>query len=207
MPIRVDIDQKSDEWLNSIRLGIPTASMFGCIITPTGKKSSQSDTYMNQLIADYVAGHQVDHFEGNRFTDIGHEQEPQSKALYEFLNDVEVSPGGFVYLDDSKLVGCSPDGFVLDGLVEFKNTKGSTFISYIRSGKVPNIYIPQIQGQLWVTGLNWCDFMYHHPDLGYKIIRVSRDRAYIEKLEGYVTDFVAKMLEERSRVEGLMEGM
>jgi hypothetical protein len=47
--------QGSDEWLQS-RLGKPTASNFGKLITPTGKPSASADGYINELIAQRITG-------------------------------------------------------------------------------------------------------------------------------------------------------
>jgi len=180
------------------RLGIPSASMFDKIITSTGKPSASSKTYMNQLLADWFAGHPVDAFDGNVFTEAGNEREAESRALYELITGEEVQEIGFCYLNEDRLVGCSPDGLVgEDGLLEIKNPKGSTFIEYYLSDKEPSKYKPQIQGQLWITGRDWCDFMFRHPDLDLRIIRVYRDNEYIQRMEELVFKFIERMLKYR----------
>lgn len=201
--IILDIEQNTPEW-HLARLGIPTASMMSSIITSTGKASTSSKTYMNQLLADWKAGEPVDNWAGNKFTEIGHEREPEIKALYEFITDKKVDDIGFCFKDDKRLVGCSPDGFVCDdGLVEFKNPKGSTMAKYLLYGKVPTTYIPQVQAQMWITGRDWCDFMFQHPDIGNKIIHVERDEIFIAKMSGMVSKFIEEMLEKREKLTKL----
>jgi len=65
---------------------------------------------------------------------------------------------------------------------------GHTMVSYLRAGNVlPSKYIPQVQGQLWITGREWCDFVAYHPDMTILLVRVERDQKYIDKLEAEVT--------------------
>lgn len=199
--ITIDCPQNSAEW-HKARSGIPTASMFSSIITPTGKASTSAQTYMNQLLADYIAGKPVDPWEGNKYTDIGTEREPESRSLYELFTDNTVESVGFVYKDEKRLVGCSPDGLVGDdGLVEFKNPKGSTLIGYKLKGGLPSNYKPQVQGQLWITGRQWCDFMAYHPDLGHYLHREERDEQYITIMSGLVSKFIITMLEQRKLLQ------
>jgi len=196
--IRLDMEQGSSEW-HLARGGIPTASMFKSILSPTGKPSTSAKGYMNQLLADWKAGKPVDPWEGNKFTDIGTERESESRDLYQLLTDNEVTEVGFCFKDDDRLVGCSPDGLCGDdGLVEFKNPKGSTLIGYMLDGKLPNNYIPQVQGQLWVTDRKWCHFLAYHPDVGHVMYRVERDEEYIKLLSEAVSKFIRIMLEKRT---------
>ncbi len=111
--IIVDVEQGTDEWF-AARTGIPTASMFDKIITPTGKKSTSAKAYMNQLLADWYVGRPVDPWEGNKFTEIGNERESESRDLYAFLTDNTVEEVGFCLYDEQALIGCSPDGLVGD---------------------------------------------------------------------------------------------
>jgi hypothetical protein len=196
-----DVPQNTPEW-HLLRNGIPTASMMGCIITSDGKASTQVEGYMNQLLADWRAGKPVDHWKGNKFTELGHEREPETEALYELLTDNTLKPVSFVYRNEDRLVGCSPDCLVNeDGLFEQKNPKGSTMVSYLLKGKVPSIYVPQVQSQLWICERDWCDFMFRHEDVGHKIIRAGRDEQFITKMSGAVKKFTDKMLEKRIKLQ------
>ena len=46
-------------------LGIPTASMFGQIVTPGGKLSASRGPYMGKLLAEWALGEPVDAFEND----------------------------------------------------------------------------------------------------------------------------------------------
>lgn len=193
--------QGTDEWLQA-RSAIPTASSFGKIITATGKASATAKTYMNQLLADWLAGHPVDKFEPTQAMIDGTDREEQARSAYEFEKDVTVEEIGLVYLNEDKLVSCSPDGFVGDkGMVEIKNPKASTLISYMLAGGVPAIYKPQIYGQMWVCEREWVDFWVQHPEIAEPyLFRVDRDDEYIKVLSDGVLAFVDKMLEAREKL-------
>ncbi len=191
--------QGSDEW-HKDRAGIPSASNFKEIITPTGKATvgSKADTYRNQLIAEWHVGGPVDSMEPTFWMKRGIELEQEACDLYEFTKDVKIEKVGFCFKDEKKLVGCSPDGLVGDdGLWETKCPKAGTLIGYVLKGFLPSTYKPQVQGQLWVTDRDWCDFMAYHPDMTEFIIRVYRDTAYIKKLSDLADVFIEEMLEGR----------
>jgi len=50
-----DCAQGSEAWLQC-RLGVPTASCFGKILTATGKPSSSARAYRRTLVAERVTG-------------------------------------------------------------------------------------------------------------------------------------------------------
>ena len=58
--IILPVTQGSEQWKEA-RLGIPTASRFGSIITPkTMKPSSQADGYIAELVAEWILGQPLD---------------------------------------------------------------------------------------------------------------------------------------------------
>ena len=88
----------------------------------------------------------------------GVECEPLALAAYEALTGEMVQPVGFI-AHDTLPAGCSPDGRIGEGgLLEIKCPKTATHIGYLRGGKVPTTYLPQITHNLWVSGAEWADF-------------------------------------------------
>jgi hypothetical protein len=75
-------EQGSEAWLES-RLGRPTASNFGKLITPTGKASTSAEGYINELIAQKITG-EIPEFFKSEAMQRGNELEASAKALYEF---------------------------------------------------------------------------------------------------------------------------
>ena len=178
-------EQGSQEWLLS-RLGKVSASSVSKLIGAQGKPSTQAQGYINQLIAETITGELPEQYT-NSAMERGNELEPDARRLYEFLTDSEVVEVGFC-LHDTIAAGFSPDGLVGDdGGLEIKCPAPHTHVEYIRSGKVPTKYIPQIQMALWISDRKWWDFMSYHPKIEPLIVRVERDDAYIEKLAQAVT--------------------
>ena len=186
-----NFEQGSQEWLQS-RLGKPTASNFGKLITPTGKPSSSAEGYINELIAQRITG-EIPEFYKSEAMERGNELEPHAKATYELTRDVEVVEVGLC-LHDEFDCGASPDGLVGDdGGLEIKCPLPHNHVAYLRAGDVPSKYIPQIQGCMWITGREWWDFMSYHPSMEDLIVRVYRDEAYIKKLADMVIRAVAQI--------------
>lgn len=189
--------QGSEEWLES-RLGRPTASNFGKLITPTGKASASAQGYIDELIAQKITG-EIPEFFKSEAMQRGNDLETVAKSLYEFTYDVEVKEVGLC-LHDKYECGASPDGLIgLDGGLEIKCPLPHTHVSYLRDGGIPSKYIPQVQGCLWITEREWWDFMSYHPSMEDLIVRVYRDNAYITKLAEQVIRAVEIIETESSK--------
>lgn len=196
-------EQGTDEWLQE-RLGVVTGSNFSCIITPGGKATTgtKADTYMKTLLAEWYVGKPVDTFDPTQWMQRGTELEPEARAYYEMLKEVDVEQVGLCFKDELRRVGASPDGLVGDnGLLEVKCPKASTMVSYMLDGGLPSTYKPQVQGQLWVTEREYCDFLAYHPDFKPFMVRVERDERYIKSLSELVEVFVEEMLEKRKQLK------
>jgi hypothetical protein len=191
----VNCEQGTTEWLQC-RLGVPTASCFGKILTPTGKASAQAVQYRRELIAERDTGAPTA-FEPTEWMQRGTELEPDARRWYEFDRDCEVEEVGFVLADDG--YGCSPDGMVEGGLVEIKCPKPSTHVGYVLDAKIPTTYKPQVQGQLLVCQREWCDFISYLPGAKPMVIRVERDEDYIKTLHDSLVDFIGVMEDEYRR--------
>jgi hypothetical protein len=193
MKIIRDVEQGTDEWF-ALRLGIPTASNFGQIITPTGKKSKSADRYMRQLIAEWLAGVPVDAEQSSFWMERGQELEEEARNRYEFDTGETVEEVGFIAAEG---YGCSPDGLVGDnGMLEIKCPKASTLVEYYCIDGEPPKYRPQLQGQLWVAERQWVDFYAYHPKLHPIRRRIVRDDDYIAEMAKLVMEFNASMAEK-----------
>lgn len=192
-----NVEQNSDEWIR-MRLGIPTASSFFRIITPTGQQSKQADGYANELIAEMMLARSVTTFAGNRWTERGKELEPQAALEYEVTNGVKTRRIGFCTNDEGTM-GASPDREVgADGLLEIKCVKPSEMAGYLLTQKLDADFKPQIQGELFVTGRVWVDFKPFHPDMPATDIRVERDEEYLVKMKSYMDDFFTVLTEKKN---------
>lgn len=200
----IDCVQGSEEWHKS-RIGLVSGSRFKDIMTEpqskaareAGDLSQTAESYLDELVAAILTG-QSPEIKGAAL-DWGHEYESVARDEYEFLFDACVAESGIVVHDNCK-VGASPDGFVGDdGMIEIKcpfNSKNH--IATVRSGEMPKEHIPQVQGNMWINGRRWCDFISFDPRLPIDhcqlfVVRVHRDDAYIAVLEKKVLAFVEKL--------------
>ena len=129
----------------------------------------------------------------------GTEREPMARRAYEIQTGVLVHEVGFCR-HDTLDAGASPDGIVeLEGLIEIKCPNSTTHQTTLLEGMNED-HLYQIQGQLWITGYDWCDFVSYDPrmpkGLDLYVQRVPRDDAFIAQLESGVREFLA-LVDER----------
>lgn len=199
--------QGSAEWL-TVRLGIPTASEMHNIITPkTGKLSASAQKYAYRLIAERLLNRPVQDIDSLAYIERGKELEPQAVRQYEFENDVETEPVGFITTDDG-LIGASPDRLIRGrpaGL-EIKCPAAHTHVGYLLDGHDEK-YRPQVQGQILVAEFEYVDFYSFHPRMPPAAIRTPRDEPYIRLMRAALDEFndrLAAML-ERARSLGIFQ--
>lgn len=198
----INVEQGSEAWIR-VKLGIPSASRFSKIVTPTGLLSRSSIDYMYELIAESIIGQPCENGK-SQFMDRGMELEGDAVALYEFQKDIDVNRVGFCLRDDG-VVGCSPDGLVGDnGGLEIKCPAAKTQIEYILAEQsfYPK-YKPQVQGNLYVTEREWWDLLAFNPVLPSPILRIYRDESFIGKLENVLNEFTDKLLELREKIKSM----
>ena len=109
--IVLDCEQGSQAWIDA-RLGIPTASEFSRIVTPTGRASTAAEGYTAELLAEWALGYPIKEFGGDEWTERGKELEPDARAFYALDTNLDPQTVGFVYRDERKMVGGSPDALV-----------------------------------------------------------------------------------------------
>lgn len=185
------LEQGSEAWLK-IRLGIPTTSNFSKIITPTGRKSGQFDKYLNECLTPYVFG-RAQEFIKTPAMQRGNDLEPEAVAYYEHHTGRKTKEVGFITTNCGR-IGCSPDRFVgEDGLLEVKCPLENQHTINVSSGVIDSKYIPQVQGQMLVSGRKWCDWISYHPDAPASLVRVNADEEYQAQMSEYLNEFVTKL--------------
>lgn len=197
--------QRNDEWYSQ-RLGIPTASRYKDILTmPRAKKdieagalSQAARSYALDIIAERLTGERKEF--STAATDWGNLNEPLAIAEYQERTGNNVLECGFVR-HEKIATGASPDGLIgIDGGIEVKcpfNT--SIHLNNAVTREVPDEYYAQIQGQIWVCGLDWVDFVSFDPRIEGKarmsIVRVEKDIEFIQNLERQIINFNEKLNE------------
>jgi putative phage-type endonuclease len=185
-------EQRSEGWF-AARRGVPTASSFNRLITSAGKRSASADGYIDELIAEKITG-ESKFFPTTAAMQHGIDTEPKARAYYEFMHEVDVLEIGLC-LHDTIDAGASPDGLIgNDGLIEIKCPQAHTMVKYWRdnakNSRIPIEYLPQVQGQLWITERDWCDVLCYHESIKPMLIRVFRDEDFIASLAEIVADAV-----------------
>lgn len=183
-----DCPQNSPQW-HQARAGIPTSSEFSTIMAKGrgGGESKTRKTYLYKLAAERISGQVGTLWAGNIHTERGHALEPEARALYALMNDVDPKQVGFVRRGP---IGCSPDSLVGEpGLLEIKTRLGHLQIEVLESGVLPLEHKAQVQGQMWVTDREWVDYFSYSPGLPHFQIRVYREPVYIAEMAKAVKDF------------------
>lgn len=188
--------QRDAAWFQA-RVGLATASRFKDILART--KSGPAAARRNYLVelATERMTKQVTQSFVSAAMNWGVEQETPAKVVYAQQMDVEIDEVGFCRHDTME-AGASPDGLVdWDGLIEVKCPfQSSVHIQTWLEG-MPSEHLAQVQGQLWITSRQWCDFVSFDSrmpeDLQLYVQRIERDDAYIASLQQQVADFLGEV--------------
>lgn len=198
----IDCKQGSGEWLQA-RAGVFTASEFDNLITPTWKKRTGQtpETYMLRKLAERCMGFPLDQ-PGSWAMDQGSILETEAIPWLEFTHNLKVQRVGFVQSDCGRM-GCSPDGLIGDdGGVEIKCPQPVNHLRYLLAGTVPDDYLAQVHGSLYVTGRKWWLFVSYSRQFPPVMIRVERDENIIAKIDevltGTLDEFAAKLEKVRA---------
>ena len=182
-----DCEQNSPEWFEC-RRGVVTASRFADVLAK-GQGITRRK-YLYTLAGEILTG-DVQPSYTNDAMERGHEMEADAVGLYAFERDVEPVTCGFMRRGRA---GCSPDRLIGEnGLLEVKSKLPHLQLEVLERNDVPPEHKAQVQGQLWVSGREWCDFVSYWPRLPLFVKRVERDEKYIEALAQSVADFVGEL--------------
>lgn len=186
MIIENSFEQLCDEWFVA-KAGVPSASHFDDIVTPKGEPSASAVKYMYRLAGEHIAGRADSYMSYDMKRGI--ELEPEAVRFFEFTHDVELEKVALCYYDERRDRLCSPDRLGL----EIKCPKMETHIGYLLKGVFPRIYIPQVQGSMYITGYDHWWFMSYYPGLPPLEIKVKRDEKFISALAKELDNFIIKL--------------
>lgn len=194
----LDVPQGSLEW-HQARLGRPTASNFDNLVTSIGAQSKQRQKYMYKLAGERVSGVVEESYQNANMLR-GTATEEEARKFYEFTTGEVVTKVGFC-LSDCGRYGASPDALVgEEGLLEIKCPTLAVHVEYLLEGKLPTAYIQQTQGQLFVTGRKWSDFLSYYAGLKPLLIRVTPDVAFHQALASELNGFCGELKQIIERI-------
>lgn len=194
--------QRSDAWRIQ-RMGCVTASRFSSVMgSPAAWRS-----YCHELRMDIELRKRIDSGEhidlppsfSNEAMDHGNHWENCARAEYELKHDVDIHVPGFIEHPQFPHIGCSCDGIIFwrevpVGGVEIKNPfNPNIHARTLVTREMPAEHKPQVQGVIWVLGLEWCDFISfdgrRDDDGRLFVARQLRDETYIALLAERVGRF------------------
>lgn len=193
--------QGSPEWL-AVKAGKISGSRFKAVMAlhkRTGKPNKPRLDLIEDLRRELVTG-VLTAVEPNEYMAHGTRCEPIACALYEFLHDVEVQHAAWIPHPTLEYVGFSPDGLIGDdGMLEIKSPAlEPRHLRTVDSQQCPEDYIPQVQGGMWVTGRQWCDFAsFWEPTHDLCVVRVHRDETFIQRLAAECAEVWAQVIAQR----------
>lgn len=185
--IEINVQQGTPEW-HEIRRGVITASGCAELLTNGrgGKPSATRATYLAGIAAAILGGKSSEY--ASAAMRRGSDLEPFARQAYTALTGNAVREIGFVFRDESRRAGCSPDGLVGDdGGIEIKCPGTAQYMKLLMAGDYAYAeYEQQIQFSLWATGRAWWDFVAFNPDFTdcpILVNRVYRSAETIERIE------------------------
>jgi putative phage-type endonuclease len=195
------LEQRTDAWLQA-RVGKVTASQMKHVLAKTqkGLPTAARTTYLWQQVIERLTG-QPAPVARTMAMQWGTDQEPFALQAYAEAHVLHVEAVGFVQ-HPTLAVGCSPDGLVTEdmaatGLVEIKCPFNSANHLETWLSGMPEEHMAQVQGQIWLTGREWCDFVSFDsrmpPDLQLYVQRVQRNPEFISSLEREIITFLGEV--------------
>lgn len=180
------MEQGSHEWL-LLRAGKITGSRFRAVMD-LNKRNGQPNKPRRDLVAtlrmELFTG-EPEYVEQNEYMAHGSAMEPFARKAYEFMHDCVCEVPAFIAHPELPYIGYSPDGLIGEnGLIEIKSPAlEARHMRTVESRQCPDDYLPQVQGGMFVTGRQWCDFVSYFPSISVEIVRVYRDDQFISRLE------------------------
>ena len=201
------IEQSSNyKWVQARKLRF-TASRFG--------KVARRKRHFEKFCSDQINAKPFK----SRSTEHGVYYEPIAKREYQKYMEkighpVSVKQYGFFVSPKLYILGCSPDGKVIDinavsngdpfGLLEIKCPSSKFTVTPTDACSDPNFcleiqgdtpklkknheYYDQVQGQMGLTGAKWCDFVVY-TKVGISVERITFDQDHWEKLREILCSF------------------
>lgn len=185
--------QGSERWF-SLRAGIPTASEFSRFLTadftlkePRSKAAKEAGE-LNEAVWTYICEKVAERFSGpipsftSFVTDQGKFNESLARKWLAMELDTEIEEVAFIRSDDGKC-GASPDGILkgTEGL-ELKCPQTPNQVRYCLEGKLPEEYVHQVYGSLFVSGFQCWHFASYFDGYPTLHLVIERDESIMQRI-------------------------
>lgn len=194
------MEQRSPEWF-AARVGRVTASRVGAILGVNPWRSYHD--VMRGMLEEAIGTHV---YETSQATEWGTFHEEGAVVDYQLDTGHKVEPASFVTLGDH--YGASPDGYVNDGLIEIKCPYKAR--DYTRADQFNPLleqpwYWHQVQMQMHVCGVYWCDFYQWSPGCAL-LEHITYDESWWPEVEPKLAAFIERYHAELARIIGKAAG-
>lgn len=189
-----DASQGTDFW-HSLRLGVVTASKASCLLMKPD--SGMYTTYLLENCAEICTQKKIASGSAKPL-EWGNKHEAQARDAYEFTFFKPVIEAPFIYKDETRRFGCSPDGLIMGEAkgVEIKcpyTTK--THLDFIVNGEIKKEYILQCQFSMWVTDYPEWDFVSYDPRMLKKKLHIKTIKRCEETMKKF--DEAAELFKQK----------
>lgn len=198
--------QRSEAWFKD-RLGLATGSRAGDVLAKikSGEAAARRD-YRAQLVAERLTGKSQEDGYTNIDIERGIQLEAAARMAYEAHTGLLAEETGFLR-STSLEAGCSLDGAInaFEGILEVKCPRTATHINYLRDGKVPAKYLPQITHNVLISGAQWADFVSYCPalpeNLSLFVVRTHAQDLGLADYEGELRQFLKEVSDETASLK------
>lgn len=185
--------QGSEAWHNA-RAGVVTASELHLVLTNSGdfRSGDGPHSYLCRKLAERWLGKPID--TGSSFAmEQGSILETEAIPWFELRFNADVKRVGFLLADDRRF-GCSPDGLIAPNTgLEIKCPQPTNHMEYLLNGGVPNKYVLQLQGAMYVTGAQEWTFLSYHREFPPLIAVARRDSRIMDAIAAVTEKIEAEM--------------
>jgi len=187
-------EQHSEAW-HEARCGRVTGTRFKDLIM--GESTKGYKDLVTNIACEIITGRAEETYT-NAIMEAGIETEPEARKEYENQFGVDIKQVGFIIPDENHVyhdwIGISPDGLTQDeGMIEIKCPLMKTHLGYIEANVLPSEHEKQIQGQLFVTGLKYCDFISYVNNMKPFIVRVKPDLKLFAEFETRLNKLITEV--------------
>ncbi len=208
-----EIQQGHIDWFK-LRMGIPTASELGNLLTPDFelRKGELPKSYVYSKVAEAYSGRPLIST-GNWNTEQGQILESEAIPWYALEYDKRVQQVGFITTDDGRF-GCSPDGLIeSDGEfaqffqeksygcgLEIKCPSAAVHVKYLVNGALPKEYACQVMGSMFATGFKKWIFVSYRRGFPALVLEIYRDEKAMSAIASAIDSFHADFDRAMARI-------
>lgn len=175
-----DVEQRSPEW-RALRAKLITASDFTALLA----NGEGRENLIKRVAGEIVTGELSESYE-NDYMRRGRALEPEARAKFSMVYDVELTPVGFVRRGKQSNggIGCSPDSLIgQNRVLEIKTEKVERLIETFKRNEFPTAHIGQTQGQLAVCAYDKVDLVIYCRGMPLFHKEAGRDERKIKQIE------------------------